>query len=227
MSDEPEDNPTFAMAIAAHRAQGDRYLYGNQWGDPKHGTLRYVYERYLRRRKVPGDLSKVVKRYILPFVRPGMTVMEIGAGGGRWTQFLLPASEIIIVETTPEFFPYLEQRFGRRFELYQTLGSEMRGIAAARVDYAFSFGTFVHTAPEVLQGYLAELARVLRPGGIAVLQYADKTKAAARLPGPQDSGFADLNPRRFEDMSTRHGFVIRSHDTRLLNHSNIAVLVRP
>lgn len=217
----------FAEAIHAHRARGDHYLYGNQWGDPNHGTLRYLFERYVRRRKVPGNLRQVVRRYIQPYVRPGMTALEIGAGGGRWTQFLLPAARIIIVETTPEFFPYLEARFGPRFEFYQSSGAELEGVGTGQVDYAFSFGTFVHTPPEVLDGYLAHLLRVLRPGGLAVIQYADKNKRAARLPGPKDSGFADLNPQRFEAMATARGFWLRTHDTRILNHSNVAVLVRP
>lgn len=45
-------------------------------------------------------------------------------------------------------------------------------------------------------------ARVLRPAGIAVVQYADKTKTAARQPGPRDSGFVDLDPRRFEAVNS-------------------------
>lgn len=222
-----ESRRAFAEAISNHQAHGDPYLYGNQWGDPTHGTLRYLFERYVRRRKVPGDLGQVVRRYIEPYVRPGVTALEIGAGGGRWTQFLLPATTIIVVETTPEFFPYLEARFGPRFELYQSQGAELAGIATGRVDYAFSFGTFVHTPPEILDGYLGHLQRVLRPGGVAVLQYADKEKRAARAEGPEDAGFADLNPARFEALARRHGFILRTHDTRRLNHSNVAVLVRP
>lgn len=227
MSSTESDRKAYSEAITEHQRRGDRYIYGNQWGDPRHGTLRYVFERYVRGKKVPGDLGKVVRRYIQPYVRPGMTVLEIGAGGGRWTQFLLPADQIIVVEITPEFFGYLEARFGRRFELYQTRGDELEGIQTGRVDYAFSFGTFVHTPPSVLEAYLQELFRVVRPGGLAVVQYADKSKAAARLSGPQDSGFADLNADKFASMAKASGFIVRTQDRRLLNHSNIAVLVRP
>lgn len=222
-----ENRRAYAEAIAKHQAAGDVHLYGTQWGDPRHGTLRYLFDRYVRRRKIPGNLREVVRRYITPHVRPGMTVLEIGAGGGRWTQFLLPAARIIVVETTPEFFPYLEARFGPRFELYQSDGAEISRVGDAEVDYAFSFGTFVHTPPSVLDGYLADLQRILRPGAIAVIQYSDKRKRAARRPGAEDEGFADLDAPRFETMAREHGFLVRTHDTRRLNHSNIAVLVKP
>ncbi|MEQ8274971.1 MAG: class I SAM-dependent methyltransferase [Deltaproteobacteria bacterium] len=217
----------YGALIRAHLAADDPFLYGTQWGDPRHGTLRYLVERYARRRKIPGDLSRVVDRYIRPYVRPSSTVLEIGSGGGRWTQFLLRARKIIVVEIVPEFCEYLEHRFGPRFEFYLTSGDEMRGVADASVDFVFSFGTLVHLPVPVVEAYVRESFRVLRPGGIAVLQYSDKTKQAAQLPGAQDAGFSATTGASFPPMCRDAGFEVLTHDLRLLNHSNIIVVRRP
>lgn len=48
-------------------------VYGLQWGDPQnHPALRWVRDHYLS-----------------PYVTPDHTAVEIGPGGGRWTQYLL------------------------------------------------------------------------------------------------------------------------------------------
>lgn len=45
-------------------------------------------------------------------------------------------------------------------------------IPTASVDYVFSFDTFVHFDPPLFDAYLGEIARVLRPGGVLHLHYA-------------------------------------------------------
>lgn len=219
-----EDSDPFAVHIRAHMAEGDRFLYGTQWGDPTHGRVRYLYERYLRRRKIPGDLAQVQRRFITPYVQPFSTVLEIGSGGGRWTQFLLRARRVIVVEHTDAFFPYLEHRFGPRFEFYKTRGDELDGIADNSVDFVFSFGTLVHLPVEIVQAYVRETARVLRPNGVAVLQYADKTKKRAQDKGAQDAGFSSSTGASFLKWTRAAGLSVADHETGLLNHSNIAVL---
>ena len=41
------------------------------------------------------------------------------------------------------------------------------------VDAVWSFDVFVHIAPGDQAGYLSEIARVLRPGGVAAIHHAD------------------------------------------------------
>jgi SAM-dependent methyltransferase len=46
-------------------------------------------------------------------------------------------------------------------------------VADASIDAVWSFDVFVHVAPLDQAGYLTEIARVLRPGGIAAIHHAD------------------------------------------------------
>ena len=47
------------------------------------------------------------------------------------------------------------------------------GVSDASVDAVWSFDVFVHIAPGDQAGYLGEIARVLRPGGVAAIHHAD------------------------------------------------------
>jgi SAM-dependent methyltransferase len=205
------------------RKGGLRY-YGEQWGDPAAPSWR----RWLGTLTGRGrfrNLPRVVRTFIEPYVGPDRVVLEIGPGGGRWTQFLTGARELLLVDLNPEFFDYLRERFPEavpRMRFYQTRGYDLPGVGDACVDFAFSFGTFVHIEPEGIDAYLGELQRVLRPGGVAVIQYADKTKPRGR----ENVDFSDMTPARMEGLAGARGLRIRAHDTSLLLHSSIVALER-
>lgn len=205
-----EWNRRWGRQLVEHVEAGDEYVWGYQWGDPR-GL---------------APLSAVVDRYITPFVTPHTVAMEIGPGGGRWTQFLVGARELVLVDLNPEFFPYLEAKFGPQvsaLRFYQTQNAELDGIAAESIDFVFSFGAFVHIDPADIRTYLVHLTRVIRPGGRAVLQYADKEKKAAR----ENDSFSNMNALAMQAFAVETGFLIEEHNTSLISHSNVIVLGRP
>lgn len=51
-------------------------------------------------------------------------------------------------------------------------------IPDSSVDYVFSYDTFVHFDRELFDGYLREFARILKPGGVLHLHYAQKLTEA-------------------------------------------------
>jgi hypothetical protein len=90
----------------------------------------------------------------------------------------------------------------------------------------FSFGTFVHIDPEGIDAYLGEVGRVLRDGGAATIQYADRTKPFIQTV-PDFGGFSDMNAPKMEGLIAGHGFEIVEHDRTLLDHSNVVVIRKP
>lgn len=191
--------------------------YGVQWGDPELRGLRYFLRRLFHPSYGPGRLYKVVDRYIRPYINASCTVLEIGPGGGRWTRYLIPASQVICVDINPEFFDALRAMFPHaKFEFYQPEGCDLQGLADESVDFVFSFGTFVHIEPEGIRKYLIEIRRVLRSEGTAVIQYAEKRKPEAR----NNPTFSDMTGDKMEAMAPMR---IVAHDTRMLKHSNIVV----
>lgn len=203
----------------------EKNYYGTQWGNPDTPAVFYWLKKFFlgNKDKAPGDLSKVIKHYIKPYVTPSSVVLEIGSGGGRWTKYLLSAQKLILVELNSEFFPYLKKRFEKdvsKLQFYQTSGCELKNINSDSVDFVFSFGTFVHIDTDGIYKYLAEVKRVLKLNGIAVIQYGDKTKKQALL----NLDFSDMNQDKMKKFIEDFNLRLLDHNTKLLNQSNIAVI---
>lgn len=182
--------------------------WGDRWGDPE------TCEAYL----------EVRHRYLQPYLRPEQVIVEIGSGGGRWTQYLLPfATRLKVVELNPESFDHLRRRFSdqiEKLEFVVTTGSEMAGVPTGSIDLVFTFDVFVHLEPEVIGGYLTEIERVLRPGGIAIVHYSDKRKPIAA----ENPGFSEMDRERIEALLAATALTILAHDEEVMFHSNLVVL---
>lgn len=103
-------------------------------------------------------------------------ILEIGPGGGRWSQPLLErASRLILVDVSARPLDLCRERFAGAHNVDYVLsaGSDMPGVRDSAVDAVWCFDVLVHVAPIDQLGYLAEIARVLVPGGLAVLHHAD------------------------------------------------------
>jgi ubiquinone/menaquinone biosynthesis C-methylase UbiE len=111
-----------------------------------------------------------------PFLGTCDVILEIGPGGGRFTEILLPkCQKLIAVDTSETMLDLLRERFANddRIEYQHGDGRGLAKVEDASVDAAFSYGVFVHLQHWDIFNYLAELNRVLRPGGKAVIQHAN------------------------------------------------------
>jgi SAM-dependent methyltransferase len=118
----------------------------------------------------------MVDEVLLPTIPAGGTVLEIGPGGGRWSVVLQPRSErLILVDVAQRPLDLVAERLAGadNVEYVLTPGSALTAIGDASVDAVWSFDVFVHVAPVDQAGYLTEIARVLRPGGVAAIHHAD------------------------------------------------------
>jgi ubiquinone/menaquinone biosynthesis C-methylase UbiE len=58
-------------------------------------------------------------------------------------------------------------------EYVRSRGSDLAPVADGSIDAVWSFDVLVHVAPLDQASYLGEIARVLSPGGVAVLHHSD------------------------------------------------------
>ena len=117
-------------------------------------------------------IEDVLRRWI----PTGIVTLEVGPGAGRWSGALFEgASRLILVDVSERPLELCRQRFGANGNVEYVLssGSDMPGVPAGSVDAVWSFDVFVHVAPRDQAGYLGEVARVLAPGGVAVIHHAD------------------------------------------------------
>jgi|SRR5579871_2396975 len=176
-------------------------LYGMQWGDP---------DSY-------PPLVPIRDHWLLPYVQQDRTAVEIGAGGGRWTRYLLGFQRLYVVEYYPEVLAEFRKNLTQP-NIVEVLnnGADLPGIEAGSVDFVFSFGCFVHLDADIIRAYLANLHAVVRPSAQLVIHYSDRDKPAGRHPG-----FSDNDPRRMRAMVEEAGFHIEEEDTTFLDSAAI------
>ena len=157
----------------AHRAwrgnsadENDRRWSGWDWsGKGEEWTLSAAWKQAL------------IDEVLIPLIPAGSSVLEIGPGGGRWTEHLLArADRLTLVDVSARPLELCRERFAAdlaRIDFVRSSGGDMPGVAAGSIEAVWSFDVLVHVAPSDLAGYLGEIARVLVPGGVAVLHHSD------------------------------------------------------
>jgi ubiquinone/menaquinone biosynthesis C-methylase UbiE len=177
-------------------------MYGLQWGDPESvEPLRFVRDRWT-----------------IPYVRESDVGLEIGPGGGRWTQYLLGFGHLYVVDYYDELLATLRKRFHRpNMTFVKNQGTNFPGVPTASVDFIYSFGTFVHLDQPLIEAYLDNMRTILKPGGNIVLHYSDMTKIMAR----ENRGFSDNDPVRMRAMVAEAGFCVVEEDLTTLWHSSL------
>jgi SAM-dependent methyltransferase len=184
--------------------------WGDRWGDPDSFA----------------PLLAVRREFITPNLRADQVVLEIGPGGGRMTQYLLAAREVVAVDYNPAAFDYLRQRFSgqlHKLRFYQTSGFELHGVASTSIDLAFTFDVFVHLESEGIAAYLQEISRVLKPAGRAIVHYGDINKPIAR----ENPGFSRMTPELMLPLVQAAGLQVLRHDLEIMFHSNLLLLEKP
>ena len=165
------------------------------------------------------------------------TLLEIGAGGGRFTQALLPfASRIVAADTAPSMVALLRERFAAepRVEPLLLDGKGLGSLADGSVDAAFSYDVFVHLSPWVMGLYLMELARVLRPGAPVVVHHANTlsdlgwgrfVRDVERLRRGErpDSRFTPMTPELFAAIARRAGLEVERCVTDVVRRDGITL----
>jgi len=116
---------------------------------------------------------------IFPRIRdrlPTDTILEIAPGFGRWTHYLKDyCQELWIVDRSSECIEACRRRFAAdpHVRCYLNDGRSLAMIPDASVDFVFSFDSFVHPNPDVIEAYLCELGAKLKASGKGFIHHSN------------------------------------------------------
>ena len=152
-------------APSSWSAQGDEW--SGPWGGTElmwHGTLLPRLHAFL-----PAD-----------------TILELGPGHGRWTQYLKEvAGRLVLVDLAEDCIAACRERFGSEGSISYHVndGRSLDMIADRSIDLVFSFDSLVHAEADVLEAYLGQLATKLTANGVGFIHHSNMGayQRAARL----------------------------------------------
>lgn len=117
-------------------------------------------------------------------------VAEIGCGIGRMTRwFAEQFGEVCALDISPEMIARARQRLGHlgNVHLFASTGEDLRPLPDAQFDLVFSYIVFQHIPSRVvIENYVREAARVLKPGGAFKFQL-NGDRSPAYLAAPRDT----------------------------------------
>jgi SAM-dependent methyltransferase len=117
--------------------------------------------------------DEIFNAILKPFIDSNKTCLEIGCGGGFWTNKHLIGNfkNVVAIDVIPksknincEYFQLGNQDY------------KCTPIKDNSVDFVFSFGVFCHLSNAAVNEYVRNVLRVLKPGGEAVLMFANWDK---------------------------------------------------
>ena len=155
----------------------------------------------------------LIAKVLMPQLRNGMTILEIGPGGGRWTEVLLPfASKLLLADITERCLEICRKRFLNRNNIEYYLVDDspwLMEIGDDVVDLVWSYDTFVHINPLDTQAYVEEIGRVLNSTGCAIIHHPGEYESyEARLNGFR----SNVDPKMFETFVQNNGMMVISQD---------------
>lgn len=202
---EPKDLPIPAP-IEDEDVCGNRWYWshydwpewGEEWSRPFGGTaglwFSILYPRLWRR-------------------LPAAHALEIGPGFGRISNYLRRMCDrLTLVDLTPRCIEACRRRFAAdaHIQYHVNNGVSLGAVGDACVDLAFSFDALPTVRQNVVDAYIRELARVLRPGGWAFIHHGNLGAYASRLTGDEPAEVTggrrkDQTAARFREVCAESG----------------------
>jgi SAM-dependent methyltransferase len=143
--------------------------------EERFGSIDHV--RNNRRIYVREEVEDAIKQRILLHTSWRYPALEIGCRDGEWTQFLVAADPLYIMDRFPEFIESTAGKFTpeyqRRLRQYPLINHDLSTLPQAQMAFVFSWGYFNYVSMDTMKQYLRQVYSVLRPGGVFMFSYND------------------------------------------------------
>jgi SAM-dependent methyltransferase len=151
----------------------------------------------------------LIEDVLAKWIPDGGVVLEIGPGAGRWSEVLVSrASRLVLADVSERPLELCRERFNGDtcIEYVLSSGSDLLGVEDGSIEAVWSFDVFVHVAPGDQAAYLGEIARVLAPGGAAVVHHSDGRNRGQL---PSRSGWrSPMSRRLFAALAVERGLQV-------------------
>lgn len=156
--------------------------------------------------------SKLVHKYLYPFIGKNSVVLEIGPGAGRWTRVIAPkVKSLYVLDISEVALAKCKKRLSNFNNIYYmpVMESMPQKLRRNSIDFVWSYDVFVHINPHDINEYLILLHRVMKLGAKAVIHHAgDYSDCNIRNMGLRSW----MNSDFFLDLSQQNKFKIITQD---------------
>jgi SAM-dependent methyltransferase len=133
------------------------------------------YVRTHRKLTLTEDVEQAAKQRILLYTSWRYPALEIGCRDGDWTQYLIAADPLYIMDKYPEFLSSTNSRFPQQYQnrlrSYQLVNNDFGALPQNQFAFVFSWAFFNYMSLDSTTQILRQVKELLRPGGICMFSY--------------------------------------------------------
>jgi SAM-dependent methyltransferase len=130
-----------------------------------------------RRIYVNEDIVQLLKTKIQLYTDWKYPALEIGCRDGEWTQYLVAADPLYIIDKYDEFLKSTSSKFApeyqRRLRPYTLVNHDLSPLPQHQFGFIFSWGYFNYISMDTFKKYLQQVFDLLRDGGVFMFSYND------------------------------------------------------
>jgi len=171
--------------------------------------------------------NKLTNEVMMKYIKKGSSVLEIGPGGGRWTEILQPlAKTLIIGDISNKCIEICKKRFELKNNIeYKLIEKRLNFINDSQIDFIWSYGVFVHINPSDIDRYIEDFSRILKPGGCGVIHHCG-------IPSDYNDNKGGwsvfVGAELFAQLVKKHGMKIVEQNKTLVRQGDvISIFVKP
>jgi len=149
--------------------------------------------------------AALIEERINPYIDKNSYVLEIGPGGGRWTESLAKrVKKLSVVDLSPKCIKICKKRFKgfSNIDYFVNNGISLECIKDGSIDFIWSFDVFVHIEAKDIVLYVKEIYRVLKKGGKGIIHHSMKKQR--NTPGWR----SDMNDKLFKKILEENGLTL-------------------
>lgn len=140
------------------------------------------------------------------------TVIELSCGHGRHSERVAQmTSQLTLLDMHEANLEFCRRRLaGHRFVRYlKGNGYSLEPIEAASATSIFCYDSMVHFSPDIVQSYMRETARILRPGGMGLFHHSNYPAPMNRHYGQNPHARNHMTKRLFGSYAGDAGLVVQ------------------
>jgi len=167
--------------------------YGYRWGGGHAQTV--------------GNLAKFADTFLRPWTsgRYDLNILELSPGAGRFSSELLRyASRMTLVDMSPDCIEVCRERFRylpTTINYQVNDGTSLTVVDDVPFDLIACFDSMVHMHPTVIEGYVHQMAELVRSDGVLWLDHSGK--------GETESGHRSaMTPDSMREIAARAGLTV-------------------
>jgi len=122
-------------------------------------------------------IEEIVKQRLAIYTNWQYPALEIGCRDGEWTQYLVAADPLYIMDRHQEFLDNTAAQFNTTFQnrlrKYRLVKNDLNNLPVGQFGFVLSWNFFNYVSLDTITHMLDNIRELLRPGGVFMFSYND------------------------------------------------------